>query len=66
MEVKWFFTAVACVAFSVSLMIASNTYNATKAGLEECPKAGARHGGGAIWVKSCREYTDLIRAGEDK
>ena len=61
MGVKWFFTAVAFVAFSVSLMIASNTYNATKAGLEECPKTGAGKGGAVIWVKSCKEYTDLIK-----
>jgi hypothetical protein len=60
MEVKWFFIAVACVAFSVSLMLASNAYNATKAGLEECPKYGAGKGGDAIWVKSCKEYSDLI------
>ena len=38
---KWFFMATVCIAFSVSLMLASNTYNATKAGLEECPKKGA-------------------------
>ena len=60
MGVKWFFTAVAFVAFSVSLMIASNTYNATKAGLEECPKTGAGKGGDTIWVKSCKEYNEII------
>ena len=60
MEVKWFFTAVAFVAFSVSLMIASNTYNATKAGLEECPQYGAGKGGAVIWVKSCKEYNKII------
>ena len=60
MELKWFFIAIVCIAFSVSLMFASNTYNATKAGLEECPKKGAGKGSDAIWVKSCREYTDLI------
>ena len=60
MELKWFFIAIVCIAFSGSLMVASNTYNATKAGLEECPKKGADKGGDAIWVKSCREYTDLI------
>lgn len=60
MEIKWFFTAVACVAFSVSLMIASNAYNATKAGLEECPKYGAGKSGDAIWVKSCKEYSEII------
>lgn len=59
-EVKWFFIAIGCIAFSVSLMIASNTYNKTKAGLEECPKFGAGGGGNAIWVKSCKEYTYLI------
>lgn len=61
MEVKWFFNAVAFVAFSVSLMFALNTYNATKAGLEECPKYGAGEVGAVIWVKSCKEYTDLIK-----
>ena len=60
MELKWVFIAIVCIAFSESLMVASNTYNATKAGLEEWPKKGAGKGGDAIWVKSCREYTDLI------
>ena len=54
------FTAVAFVAFSVSLMFALNTYNATKAGLEECPKYGAGKGSDAIWVKSCKEYSEII------
>lgn len=63
-EVKWFFIAIGCIAFSVSLMIASNAYNATKAGLEECPKFGAGSSGDSIWVKSCREYTELIVNGE--
>ena len=65
-EVKWFFIAIGCIAFSVSLMFASNAYNATKAGLEECPKHGAGKGGDTIWVKSCREYTDLITRNGEK
>ncbi len=44
MGLKWFFIAIVCIAFSVSLMFASNTYNATKAGLEECPQKGAGKG----------------------
>ena len=60
MESKWFFIAIVGVAFSVSLMYAFNAYNATKAGLEECPKFGAGSSGDSIWVKSCREYTELI------
>ena len=59
---KWFFIAIVGVAFSVSLMFAFNTYNATKSGLEECPKRGAGHGGDALWVKSCKEYTELINS----
>lgn len=61
-EVKWFFIAIGCIGFSVSLMIASNTYNATKAGLEECPKFGAGGGGDVIWVKSCKEYTEFANS----
>ena len=30
MELKWFFMAIVGVAFSLSLMIASNAYNARK------------------------------------
>ena len=54
-EVKWFFIAIVCIAFSVSLMYASNTYNATKAGLEECPKKGAGKGGERIFVLVCTD-----------
>lgn len=61
MEVKWFFIFVMCGIVSVCIMISSNNYNATRAGLEECPKYGAGGGGDAIWVKSCKEYTELIR-----
>lgn len=62
MEEKWFFIAIVGVAFSVSVMVAFNSYNATKAGLEECPKYGAGGGGDAIWVKSCKEYTELANS----
>lgn len=62
MEVKWFFIAIVGVACSVSLMNAFNSYNATRAGLEECPKYGAGHGGDALWVKYCKEYTELINS----
>ena len=64
MEVKWFFIAIACVAFSASISVSFNSYNATKAGLEECPGRGAGKSGDSIWVKSCREYTELIVNGE--
>lgn len=64
MEVKWFFMFIGTVVVSVCLMFASNAYNATKAGLEECPKYGAGGGGDAIWVKSCKEYTELIKKGK--
>ena len=40
MEVKWFFIAIACVAFSASISVSFNSYNATKAGLEECQGRG--------------------------
>jgi hypothetical protein len=63
MEAKWFFIAIIGVAFSVSVMVAFNSYNATKAGLEECPKYGAGSSGDAIWIKSCKEYTELIKKG---
>lgn len=59
---KWFFMAIVGVACSVSVMITFNSYNATRAGLEECPKYGAGHGGDALWVKSCKEYTELINS----
>lgn len=58
------FMFIGTAAVSVCLMISSNTYNATKAGLEECPKYGAGGGGDAIWVKSCKEYTELIKKGK--
>lgn len=61
MEVKWFFMFVICGVVSLCLMLASDTYNATKAGLEECPKYGAGKGGDSIWVKSCKEYTELVK-----
>lgn len=64
MESKWFFIAIVGVVFSVSVMSASNAYNATKAGLEQCPARGAGSSSDAIWVKSCREYTELIVNGE--
>ena len=62
MEVKWFFMFIGTVVISVCLMVSSNVYNATKAGLEECPKYGAGVGGDTIWVKSCKEYTELIKS----
>ena len=65
MEVKWFFIAVVGVAISLSVMIIFNSYNATRAGLEECPKYGAGHGGDALWVKSCKEYTELINSSKE-
>lgn len=61
MEVKWFFIFVMCGIVSVCLMFSSNTYNATRAGLEECPKLGAGKGSDTIWVKSCKEYTEFIK-----
>ena len=66
MESKWFFIAIVGVAFSVSVMVSFNSYNATKAGLEECPNNGAGNNGNALWVKSCKEYTDLITRNGEK
>lgn len=57
---RWFFICVMVVGVSVSAMISINSYNATKAGLEECPKFGAGKNGESIWVKSCKEYTETI------
>ena len=59
---KWFFMSIVVVAISASLMIASNVYNATKAGLEEYPNNGAGNNGNTLWVKSCKEYTELINS----
>lgn len=60
MEVKYFFSFLAIVVICVCCNFSITAYNATKAGLEECPTNGAGRGGDAIWVKSCTEYTKLI------
>lgn len=59
MEIKWFFTLIGIVVISVCLTTIINTRNATKAGLEECPKLG-KSGGDAIWIKSCKEYIEML------
>jgi hypothetical protein len=57
---KWILISAILITFSVTTVIGFNSYNATKAGLEECPVYGVGDGGYAIWVKSCKEYTELI------
>lgn len=60
MEAKWFFIFWIVVVLSVCSKLTVENYNATKAGLEECPKYGAGQGGDSIWVKSCTEYSKII------
>ncbi len=60
MELKYFFVFMSIVIVCIFGNISITAYNATKAGLEQCPKRGAGQGGDAIWVKSCTEYTTLI------
>lgn len=59
---------IAVIAMTLSIVIATLTlYSlnrldiATKAGLEQCPIGGAGETGETIFVKSCAEYTELIK-----
>lgn len=59
-EFKYFMSLIGLIAVCVFTYYGTTDYNATKAGLEQCPKYGAGTGGDSIWVKSCTEYTALI------
>ena len=59
-EFKFFIGFCTILVLCFFSYFAIENCNATKAGLEQCPKYGAGTGGDAIWVKSCTEYTALI------
>ncbi len=65
-EMKWFAIMMIGVIIATMVGVGFEDYSknqvaiaATGAGLEECPNKDG-HKGDTIWVKSCREYLEIV------